>query len=844
MRMGPVVGVAVVGAGPYGLSVAAHLSALGYKPRIFGTPMETWKSFMPKGMVLKSEGFAMDLSAPGGQYRLGDYCAEQGIAYQDIGWPVPVETFAAYGEAFQRRFVPQVESARVIHIAANADGFDLELDTGERFQARNVVMATGIRPFTRMPPELSALAPELVSHSAEHGTMAEFAGRTVAVLGGGASAMDVAASLHRAGARAVVVTRRKSVRFFSPSSFRSVRDRLLAPMTSLGPGWKKYLCVKLPDLFRFLPAEWRGRILQRYLGPAPAWSVRDIIEAHVDLKLETKLRGAREADGGVLLDLSDAEGAQISVKADHVIAATGYDVDMERLAMLDSSIRGAIATGAGAPMLSGSFESSVPHLFFVGTQSATSFGPMLRFVCGADFTARRVSRRIAATEAAHLAEGGTQAGAAPDPRLAAVVAIGAALASSSGADMADAVRVLFVSLTNDVGSDRIVGELGRQGAACAVLGPKGCFASLPRVVTRRFNLPRHLGSWIGTIVLKRWLAAAVRDWGADQVVPLDELSALILRTLALDLDAPLHLRTLLIRSFGAPEGYRAACHRLPLMRAATEAGVLTPDYGVAGEQTGLRFPLVVKRDHSSGSGGVTVVHSEAELAVALRRAGLKQGFKRALARGAGFDHGAAPILVQEFVAGTLAMRTVVAQDGRVVDGVSLVAVQSNPRTRASTVLAPLVNSAMEDAAARLVAALGCSGFVSFDFILDAENRPWLLEMNPRPIGSTHLGRLFGHDLGHAFITGEARRHEGVSLNSPVGLFPKALERDPAGSLLDGDGAIHHDVPWEEPRVAAAYLDHLTRIHPAHAADLRRRLKIADEPSTVGARWPQQQLSQA
>lgn len=404
--MGTVVGVAIVGAGPYGLSIAAHLSGLGFKPRVFGTPMETWQTYMPKGMVLKSEGFAMNLSDPASSYSLEDFCAEHGLTYQHIGWPVPVETFAAYGEAFQKRFVPQVERNRVARIERTESGFDIELETGEQLTARNVVMATGIRPFSRVPAELRDLPAALASHSADHGTMAEFAGRRVAVLGGGASAMDVAASLHRAGAEPVVVTRRQSVRFYSPSSFRSMRDRLLAPMTSLGPGWKKFLCVKFPDAFRLLPQAWRDRILHRYLGPSPAWSVRDIIEAHVDLRLKTELRGARAEDGRVVLTVARKDGEEEEIVADHLIAATGYGIDLQRLGMLGADLRKTVRSSFGAPVLSGNFESSVEHLFFAGTQSAPSFGPMLRFVCGVDFTARRIARRIAATERAFLAKDG------------------------------------------------------------------------------------------------------------------------------------------------------------------------------------------------------------------------------------------------------------------------------------------------------------------------------------------------------------------------------------------------------------------------------------------------------
>jgi hypothetical protein len=145
---------------------------------------------------------------------------------------------------------------------------------------------------------------------------------------------------------------------------------------------------------------------------------------------------------------------------------------------------------------------------------------------------------------------------------------------------------------------------------------------------------------------------------------------------------------------------------------------------------------------------------------------------------------------------------------------------------------------------RLVAVIGCSGFVSFDFIVDADDRPWLLEMNPRPIGSTHLGRLFGHDLAHAFVTGEAGGAPEADADTVVALFPKELERDPGGSLLDRDPAIRHDVPFEEPRVVAAYLDHLTCRQPAYEAALRRRLARAGLALTRESPTWRRQLSQA
>ena len=89
--------IAVIGAGPYGLSIAAHLTAAGLSFRSFGTPMETWRQQMPRGMKLKSEGFASNLYDPTDSFRLKDYCAEQGLDYADIGLPVPVDVFCRYG---------------------------------------------------------------------------------------------------------------------------------------------------------------------------------------------------------------------------------------------------------------------------------------------------------------------------------------------------------------------------------------------------------------------------------------------------------------------------------------------------------------------------------------------------------------------------------------------------------------------------------------------------------------------------------------------------------------------------------------------------------------------------
>src|SRR5437762_2308347 len=109
-------GVAIIGAGPYGLSLAAHLRAGGVNFRIFGRPMGTWHSHMPKGMLLKSDGFASNLFDPDNELTLARFCSERSIPYHDTLIPVCLEDFVEYGLEFQKRKVPDLEGKNVARL--------------------------------------------------------------------------------------------------------------------------------------------------------------------------------------------------------------------------------------------------------------------------------------------------------------------------------------------------------------------------------------------------------------------------------------------------------------------------------------------------------------------------------------------------------------------------------------------------------------------------------------------------------------------------------------------------------------------------------------------------------
>ncbi len=401
--------VAIIGAGPYGLSIAAHLAKTDFSFRIFGSPMQSWRKHMPKGMHLKSEGFASDLYDPDDSFTLRDYCEEKNLPYSGIGRPVPLETFIAYGLEFQSRFVPTLDETEVTTVDYIDDGFELKTLDGQTIRAQRVVAATGITSFGYVPPVLAGLPPQFVTHSSEHHELCGFCGKKVAVLGAGASALDLAALLHEAGAEVKLVARRSKIAFHTaPREPRPLWQRLRNPRSELGIGWRSRFCSDLPLVFHMMPQEFRMRVVRYHLGPAPGWFIRSRVAGKFPMHLGTTIESARVDGGVVRLDLTAQGGERSELVADHVIAATGYRVSLAKLRFLSESVRQQICSVEDTPVLSRSFETSVKGLYMVGIASANSFGPMMRFACGAGFTARRISKHLAAqARTARLAQPGT-----------------------------------------------------------------------------------------------------------------------------------------------------------------------------------------------------------------------------------------------------------------------------------------------------------------------------------------------------------------------------------------------------------------------------------------------------
>lgn len=358
--------------------------------------MSSWRTAMPKGMFLKSEGCASNLSEPSGRYTLERYCADTAAPYKPWAFPVSLDLFTRYGLWFQAHLVPELEEKRVLACAKHGSLFRLELEDGEAVDARQVIVATGIASATRVPGELGHLPKEAVSHSSAHVEFESFRSRDIIVIGAGQSALETAALLHESGAKVRVIARRKSIVWNTDGTERrSLIQRIRRPMTPLGGGLRTWLYVNAPGVFYSLPESVRVAQVKNSFGPAGAWWLRSRVEGQIPMTLGCELRDAALSGDRVVLRLARDGEPLPPISADHVIAATGYEITRRSFPFMAGRLMDEVRCTYGAPALSRNFESSVGGLYFVGLASAYHYGPIMRFVFGAQQTATRIAECVA-----------------------------------------------------------------------------------------------------------------------------------------------------------------------------------------------------------------------------------------------------------------------------------------------------------------------------------------------------------------------------------------------------------------------------------------------------------------
>jgi thioredoxin reductase len=386
--------VVIIGAGPFGLSLSAHLRSTGVPHLIVGRPLETWRTYMPEGMFLRSEPYGSDMASPQRGWDVEAYCKVHGLTdYVARLGPLSLARFLDYGDWYVKNLVPDISDYRVTHVAPAGGGFRVAFEEAESVLAKTVVVATGVRPYAYVPEELRGLGTDLVTHAIDHGKLDAFKGRRVAVVGIGQSATETAAILHERGADVRMIGRRARINWLEPNPEKlSPIGRLRWPVNKLCEGWHCQVWNS-PELYATLPLRMKMDKTKTVLGPAASWWLKDRVDGKIEVLGNTRVRSAAPEGSGVRLAL-DGPGPDV-LDVDHVIAGTGFRVDLARLPFLPEETRMKIWTVNGYPIVDRAGESTVPGLYFMGSPSSFSLGPSVRFIAGTHNVAAKLAKSLA-----------------------------------------------------------------------------------------------------------------------------------------------------------------------------------------------------------------------------------------------------------------------------------------------------------------------------------------------------------------------------------------------------------------------------------------------------------------
>ncbi|MDP4084572.1 MAG: NAD(P)-binding domain-containing protein [Bacillota bacterium] len=351
--------VIIIGSGPFGISLGAHGVANNLQYKLFGYPMDFWKNQMPQDMFIRTPHEFVSFSESKDELTIQQFSEETGT---ELVTPLPRPIFVAYANWFAKKagikFTPELIT-KVVH---KEGYYEVTSASGNNFNAKNIIVATGVEHYKFLPAFLNKFPSHLVTHTSGYTSFAQFKDKKVVVLGSGQSAWEAAGLLHRDGANVELIYRKEG------PNYAGSRENEIA-LRDYG------------DIFYTLPIEEK----KEGWGQSPG-SVAHFLKPYVE--------GIVPQNGGTAIEkieqLNEEEirlvlsnGTEKIVN--HLIAATGFQINLDKVPFFDQELLSEIEREKDFvqfPKLNESFESSVPGLYFAGPLSSHSHGPTFRFILG------------------------------------------------------------------------------------------------------------------------------------------------------------------------------------------------------------------------------------------------------------------------------------------------------------------------------------------------------------------------------------------------------------------------------------------------------------------------------
>ncbi len=371
----------IIGAGPFGLGVAAYAKEQGMDYVIAGKPMEFWKNNMPAGMYLRS---ASDWSLdPTGKASIMNYLAKLGKIPADVE-PLSRDFYLEYCQWFQEQNGIQALPFYVTQLEKTADHFVANLENGEVIEAEKVVVAIGMGYFKNQPAELTAILPAgRYSHTCDAVEFSGQKGKRVLILGGRQSAFEWAALLNDEGAAEVHLAHRHESPKFAEADWSWVPP-LVDHMID-EPAW-----------FRNLPQEEKDAVSKRMWGEGrlkvEPWLEKRVMKPNTQIHEKAGLAACTErADGALDVKLDNGDAFIV----DDVILATGYKVDLKQIPFLtNGNLLEKIEVKNGFPVLDPHFQTSASGLYFTSMPAGQDFGPFFGFTVSVRTSAKIIGNAL------------------------------------------------------------------------------------------------------------------------------------------------------------------------------------------------------------------------------------------------------------------------------------------------------------------------------------------------------------------------------------------------------------------------------------------------------------------
>ena len=366
----------IVGAGPFGLALAAQAQHDRIEHLVVGKPMEFWRANMPKGMFLRSAcDWHLD---PQNVHTIEAYLHSQNKTPAGVE-PLSLDFYLNYAAWFQEQKRIQALPVYIQRLDRN-DHFVATTFDGDVIHAQRVALAPGFKHFAYIPNDLKARLPAgRFQHTAEFVDFSDARDKRYLIIGGRQSAFEWAALLLEAGAAAVHLSHRHASPAFAVADWSWVNP-LVDNMVE-NPSWFRRLSqTEKDEVSHRLWAEGRLKV--------EPWLEARLDDDRVKIWPQTQLESSSE-------NLEETLTNGEKFKVDHIVFASGYKVDITRLPYLAAgNLLEQIQTFNGFPVLDDHLETSVPGLFITSMPATQDFGPFFGFTISVRTSARLIGERL------------------------------------------------------------------------------------------------------------------------------------------------------------------------------------------------------------------------------------------------------------------------------------------------------------------------------------------------------------------------------------------------------------------------------------------------------------------